>query len=203
MLHHGLGPQWKRVDDPARLAALRSKHGLEGRRLVLVVGNDTWYKNFDGALRAFAGLQGNDLCLVKIGPCSTNDRGLAERLGLADRWLHVAAAGDEELRDFYSAAELLMFPSWHESFGWPPLEAMACGCPVVASNRASVPEICGDACLAVDPNDTASVTAAVERVLADPMLRAQLIGKGSARVKRFSWRDTAAAMLRLLQEEAR
>ncbi|HYX69145.1 MAG TPA: glycosyltransferase family 1 protein [Terriglobales bacterium] len=200
-VHHGLGPQWKRVEDPARLDALRRKHGMEGRRIVLCVGNETWYKNFDGALRAFASLQGSDLCLVKVGPCSAADRELAERLGLAGRWLYVPEAGDDELRAFYSAAELLLFPSWHESFGWPPLEAMACGCPVVASNRASVPEICGDACLFVDPNDTAGVTAATERVLTDPALRADLVGKGRLRVQEFNWGGTAKAMLQLLQHK--
>jgi glycosyltransferase involved in cell wall biosynthesis len=96
----------------------------------------------------------------------------------------------------------MTYPSVVETFGIPPLEAMACGTPVVASDRTSVPEICGDAAVLVDPDDVDAYAAALHRALHDESLRAILVAKGRARVAHFDWRRAADGTLDLLEEAA-
>lgn len=199
-VHNGIETSWRMLDDSAALAAFRRQRGLEGRRFLLHVGNDNWYKNFSGLLRAVAARPDKELILVKVGEIGAENRRLISTLGLDARVVHVPSATSEELLLFYNAAAMLVFPSWHEGFGWPPLEAMACGCPVIAARKASLPEVCGDACLYVDPADTASIAAAIARLLNDSRLREELVQKGSRRPPLFSWKQTAREMLALLQE---
>jgi glycosyltransferase involved in cell wall biosynthesis len=85
----------------------------------------------------------------------------------------------------------LAFPSVYEGFGFPPLEAMACGTPVVSSNAASMPEICGDAALLIPPTDVAQWAGALKRALTDRVLRADLAARGPARAARFNWQSAA------------
>jgi len=199
-VHNGVAESWSATPDAASMTAFTRRHGLDGKTYLLHVGNDNWYKNFAGVLRAFASLPHQDLLLVKVGEVGPANQGLIGELGLSGRVLHVPHASAEELIQFYRSARMLVFPSWHEGFGWPPLEAMACGCPVISSNKGSLPEVCGDACLYVEPGDTAGIAAAVERLLADAGLRAELAAKGKAQAARFRWADTAQAMLSLFQD---
>ncbi len=95
-----------------------------------------------------------------------------------------------ELVGLYRRAAALVFPSLYEGFGQPPLEAMACGCPVACSNAASLPEVCGDAARLFDPNDPAAIAAAVGELLDDP---APFSARGLARAAAFTWQAAAAA----------
>jgi len=198
-IHNGISPAWKPVTCQRELEEFRQRRVLAGQRFVLHVGNDNWYKNFDGLLRAFARLEHSDLLLVKVGDMGPKNAALVGKLGISNRLLHIPRASDEELRRFYSTAQALVFPSVHEGFGWPPLEAMACGCPVVASRCASLPEVCGDACIYIDPLDQVQILEAMDRVLRDSQLRAQMAAAGQAQAKKFKWETTATGMLRLLR----
>jgi len=202
-LHNGLRPDWATPPDASDMSAFLRRVGLEGKTFVLHVGNDNWYKNFAGTLRAFASLADKGTMLVKVGDIGAANQGLLQELRIKERTAHIPRADNKELSYLYHAAKVLVFPSWHEGFGWPPLEAMACGCPVVSSDRASLPEVCGDACLYVAPDDSSSITRGMERVLSDEALRAELIAKGRAQAQRFSWRDTAKGMLARLQGNER
>jgi glycosyltransferase involved in cell wall biosynthesis len=91
-------------------------------------------------------------------------------------------------------ADAFAFPSLYEGFGLPPLEAMACGTPVVTSRISSLPEVVGDAALLVDPYDVEDIAAGLERVLGDEALRATLIARGRLRVKDFSWERSVSAI---------
>jgi glycosyltransferase involved in cell wall biosynthesis len=95
----------------------------------------------------------------------------------------------------YNAAAVFVFPSLYEGFGIPALEAMACGTPVVASNRSSIPEVVGDAALLVDPTQPAEIASAVQRVLTDARLRKELRERGLERAAQFSWERTARETL--------
>jgi glycosyltransferase involved in cell wall biosynthesis len=109
------------------------------------------------------------------------DSGLIQRV----RWL--GKVPFEEIADLYARADLLVYASFLEGFGFPPLEAMATGTPVVASNASCLPEVLDDAALLVDPNDDAGFAAAVESVLTSPDLRGRLIEAGKARAAKFTW----------------
>jgi glycosyltransferase involved in cell wall biosynthesis len=110
---------------------------------------------------------------------------------------------DEELRKLYRESEALVFPSLYEGYGLPVLEAMASGVPVVASNRASLPEVVGDAGLVVDPTDYDALAAAVSRLRAEPRLREALIARGRERARELSWRATGERTVEVLSCVAR
>src|SRR6185503_11785173 len=109
---------------------------------------------------------------------------------------------ETDLAGLYSGARAFVYPSLYEGFGFPVLEAMACGTPVICANTSSLPEVAGDAALLVDPTDTAALAAAIDRVLADPALCAELAAKGRAQAQKFSWERTAAETLAVLRQAA-
>jgi glycosyltransferase involved in cell wall biosynthesis len=106
------------------------------------------------------------------------------------------------LRVFYQAAAAFVFPSLYEGFGLPPLEAMACGTPVVASNRSSLPEVVGDAAVLVNPENVFDIARGLREVLLEPERRARLVQRGFQQVRRFSWAETARQVLSIYREVA-
>jgi glycosyltransferase involved in cell wall biosynthesis len=123
---------------------------------------------------------------------------------LDDRWLSekivdVGEVDEDSLPLWYSAATAFIFPSLHEGFGLPPLEAMACGTPVVASRRAAIPEVLGDAALYVDPERPSDTADILEQVLADEALRAELRHRGLLRAKGYSWTKTVELLKELYE----
>jgi glycosyltransferase involved in cell wall biosynthesis len=108
----------------------------------------------------------------------------------------------ETLRCFYQSAAAFVFPSRYEGFGLPPLEAMACGAPVVTSNASSLPEIVGDAAILVNPENVFDIAHGIKDALVDPALRAGLIHRGREQASRYSWARTAKQVLEIYQEAA-
>jgi len=121
-------------------------------------------------------------------------------LGLGDRVHFAGYVHDADLPALYGGADLFVFPSLYEGFGLPPLEAMACGTPVVCSNAASLPEVVGDAAVTVDPYDVDALAEAMQRVLADRDLREDLRARGLARARQFTWERTARETLAVYRE---
>ncbi|MBA7667497.1 D-inositol 3-phosphate glycosyltransferase [subsurface metagenome] len=109
----------------------------------------------------------------------------------------------EDLPAYYSGAECLILPSFYEGFGFPPLEAMACGCPVIVSNRASLPEVTGEAAIKVDPYDTNGLASALEVVLTDDSLKRELVSKGLEHARQFSWEKAARETMAVYQSVER
>ena len=107
---------------------------------------------------------------------------------------------DEDLPVLYNLADVFAYPSFYEGFGLPCLEAMACGCLVVASNTSSIPEVVGKAGLLVDPNSTADLVIALERAVNDPELRTRLRAEGLDQAQKFNWNKTAMDTLRVFNE---
>ena len=125
---------------------------------------------------------------------------IVERLGLQKDIIFTGYVPAEDLPKFYNAADLFVYPSLYEGFGLPPLEAMACGTPVITSNTSSLPEVVGDAGIMVGPYDVSKLADAMLKVLKDEGLRQDMIGRGLERAKLFSWEKTARETLRVYEK---
>jgi len=121
-----------------------------------------------------------------------------------EKVLFLGYVGDDELAFLYSGAIALIFPSRYEGFGLPILEAMACGCPVVTTREASMPEVAGDAALYMrDPDDAEGLAAMLKELSANPVSRRQWAEKGLAQARRFSWRNTAETTFKAFEQTFR
>ena len=173
---------------------------------ILFVGNLKSHKNLDRLIEAYKLLTKtavNPVHLVILGKHFA-DFPIRERV-LQDKALsrHIhfySNVGNKELSWFYSNAIATILPSLYEGFGFPPLEAMCCGCPTVVSNAASLPEICGDASLYVDPQSSVSIYRGIEKIVEDSSLRNELSEKGYSRVKEFQWKKTFEEHLKVFEE---
>jgi glycosyltransferase involved in cell wall biosynthesis len=183
-----------------------------GRRFpfpyVLYVGSERPRKNLGSLLAAFAFLKRNDssfadVKLVKVGTPGRTDQfrqaTLTEvgQLGLEGEVIFVDYISDHDLAACYSSALALVMPSLYEGFGLTLIEAMACGCPVIASNCSSLPEVARDAALFFTPNDNLELAGLMRRVVTEGQLRAELVRKGFDRVRLFSWEKAAQETLQV------
>ena len=123
-------------------------------------------------------------------------------LGITEDVIFVDHVFELTLAYYYSSAALLVYPSLYEGFGLPPLEAMACGCPVVTANTSSLPEVVGEAGIMVNPYDTSSLVQAMRRVLTDDKLRDNMVRKGLEQSKKFSWEKTTELTLQVYNKVA-
>ena len=189
------------------IAAARSRHGLP-EDYVLFVGSVEKRKNVHGLLQAYALLnaRGNPPPLVVVGVQRMGTSGLSrmpQDLGLTEKVHFAGYIPDEDLPAIYSGADLSVFPSLYEGFGLPPLEAMACGTPVVCSDAGSLPEVVGDAAITVDPYDVEGLAEAMRRVLADRDLAEDLRSRGLERARMFSWEKAARETMEVYREVLR
>ncbi len=195
-----------RPPDPAVLEAFRARRGLP-ERFVLYVGTLEPRKNLTTLLEAYARVAQRLAAPLLVG----GGKGWLydavfqrlEALGLREQVRFVGYLEEEELPLWYAAATVFVFPSIYEGFGMPPLEAMACGTPVVASNTSSLPEVVGDAGLTVSPYDPEALAEAIIRVLDDAELRQELRERGLRQARAFSWRMTAERTLAAYEAAAR
>ena len=120
---------------------------------------------------------------------------------LPDFVRHLGYVSDGDLKALYEAAACFVYPSFYEGFGLPPLEAMACGCPVIVSRAASLPEVCGDAALYCDPTDPRDIAKQMSDLVFDDILRARLRERGLQRAQQFSWEKCARETWAVIEEE--
>ena len=206
----GVGSSFRPVTDEERLEAVKAKYGVKGK-FILTVGNLQPRKNLIRLVKAFLLLRESESCdskvqLAIVGQAFWRESEIyraVEEEGLKGEVIFTGYVPDEDLPLLYNAAELFVFPSLYEGFGLPPLEAMACGTPVVCSNAASLPEVVGDAALMIDPYDVKAIAQAIFDVLSKPSLRGKLKAKGLRRAASFSWRETAKRTLQVYEEVGR
>ena len=207
VVHGAPGEEFFPRTDPAELAAFRARHGLP-ERFLLAVGTIEPRKNLAGIFDALAllkrdGITDHKLVLVgargwRTGPIF--DR--LESLGLRDDVVFAGYQGWDTLPYYYSLARLLVFPSFYEGFGLPPLEAMACGTPAVVGDNSSLPEVVPDPALRVDANSPRALADAIKRLLADEGLRRRAAEEGLAWARTFTWDDVARKTLAVYREAA-
>jgi len=205
VLYSGVHESFQPVTDPATLAAVRARYGLGDAPFVLAVGTLQPRKNYVRLIQAFAAISNLQPRTSNLHLVIAGDKGWrydaifaeVEKLGLGDRVRFPGFVADADLPALYSAARVLAYPSIYEGFGLPMLEAMACGAPVVASTASCMPEVAGDAALLVPPTDVDGLAAALDLALTDEALRADLIVKGRARARQFSWAKSAQQLLEI------
>ena len=205
VIPNGVSRYFKRVTDPVLLGATRHKFALK-HPLVLGVGTLEPRKNHLGLIKAFYQAQKK-----KRGPAMLALAGgkgwlyeetlrLVEELHLEKKVRFLGQVSDLELVTLYSLADVFAFPSFFEGFGVPPLEAMACGAPVITSKTSSLPEVVGDAALLIDPHNSGELSDAITRILENKQLQEELRQKGYERIKLFTWPASAHKMLSVYQK---
>jgi glycosyltransferase involved in cell wall biosynthesis len=189
------------------VARVRRRFGVDGPYVVFVGGIEG-RKNLPDLVRAFAALpQDLGIALVIAGGTVARDPGASRDLEAAlrsvpprvsERIVRAGYVSDPDKAALLAGAEALTYPSRYEGFGFPILEAMAAGTPVVTSDRSSLPEVAGDAAVLVDPGSPDAIAAGIERVLTDETLRERLRRAGSERAASFTWERTARATAEVL-----
>lgn len=200
VIGNAVDPTFRRESDPARLAAVRERYCLP-ERFILTVGAGRPHKNVETLVDAFARLDPSLAPTLVIGG-ELDPRfpdGVGARIhahSIASRVVRLDKIRESDLPVVYSLADVFVFPSLAEGFGLPPLEAMACGTPVLASTAPAVSEAVGDAALTFDPHDPEQLADALHSALADAGLRRTLSRRGFERVRALTWERVARETLR-------
>jgi glycosyltransferase involved in cell wall biosynthesis len=202
---YGVDSRFRAFEPDLRARLKAALPGAPAHALLHVSTGDP-YKNVEGTLRAVARVRANgrDVRLYRAGrPLSPSQQLLAASLRVEHAVLDLGFVPDERLVDLYNGCDVLLFPSFYEGYGWPPLEAMACGTPVVAADCAALAETLGEAAILAPAEDAAALTAGVERVLDEPLLAHALRIRGRARAARYTWPRTIDAFARVYASVAR
>lgn len=195
-----VGPEYVRASNAA-IADVRAKHGLGDAPFILYLGTLEPRKNVRRLIDAY-GRADVDADLVIAGGRGWLDDDVFRAATRSPKRAGIRFLGYVDEADkpaLYSAAELFTYPSHYEGFGMPPLEAMACGTPVLASHASSLPEVVGDAGLLVDPHDLTAMTNGIRAMMADARLREDFRSAGPERAKRFTWEKSAERLERTLK----
>ncbi len=207
VIYEAADPIYRPIDHQSARQSLLSAGIAIPDRFILFVGTIEPRKNLGTLLRSYARLRSDyDVAVPLVlagapGWLSHDISDLVVSLGLDGHVMFTGKIPDNEhLRALYNLASMLVHPAYYEGFGLPPLEAMACGTPVVCSNAGSLPEVVGNAALMANPEDVDEWTVAMQRLLEDDRLAAELGSKGLARASTFSWEKAAKATLQTYRQ---
>ncbi|MEO0136773.1 MAG: glycosyltransferase family 1 protein [candidate division WOR-3 bacterium] len=180
------------------------KHKLnipEDFKVILNVGTEKYRKNIPCLLKAFAKLLADykNIILIRVGRQSDTTRQLIRKLGIENNIKYFENVKENELPDFYNAADIFVMPSFYEGFGLPALEAMSCGTPVVVANTSSLPEIVGEAGLKVNPYSVLEIYEGIKKLLDNRSLYSELKEKGITQAKKFTWQKTADSVAEIYE----
>ncbi|MBA65644.1 MAG: glycosyl transferase family 1 [Candidatus Marinimicrobia bacterium] len=176
----------------------KPKKKTNQKKYILAVSSITKQKNFRSLIDAFKLIENKNINLYIVGKINKNliDEQLPTDMEKNIQFFE--DINDFELINLYSNAEALIHPSYYEGFGIPPIEAMACGCPTIVSNKSSLPEICGDASLYIDPIDINDIQKKINFIINDKNAANDLIIKGFKQVNKYSWEYSATKMLKII-----
>jgi glycosyltransferase involved in cell wall biosynthesis len=197
--------KFRQINDPCRLEEVEKKYGIQ-KDYILFVGTIEPRKNLARLLRAYHRIKDKvDAQLLLVGPKGWRDKEIYQtydRLHLSEMVKFLGYVSEEDLPYLYNGALFFVYPSIYEGFGLPPLEAISCGCPVIASRVSSLPEVLGEAALYVDPQDENEIAGGILHLYEDAQQRKRLSGLGLAQAKKFSW-EKSAKMTLAVYEKAR
>lgn len=203
--HYGIEQRFRPLSDKAMLEGLRRQYDITAQDVILYVGSIHTRRNVEQLIRAFQQISRNmpDVQLLIVGKREypyLDIETLLKELELTDRILLPGYVPDDDLPGLYNLASVSIYPSSYEGFGFPVLEAMACGTPVITSNTSSLPEVSGDAAVCIDPLNIDEIAEALSQMLRDSTLRRQYIERGLARAAQFPWERTARQTLDIYQK---
>lgn len=205
VIHSAVSSEFRPMVDTGKIAAAKTKYGIRGK-YILDVGTLEPRKNLPFLVKAFDSavkkgkIEHNLVLTGKKGWYYEDLFNLIEELNLGQRVILPGYVADEDLPALYNGADLFCFPSLYEGFGFPPLEAMSCGTPVIAARNSSIPEVVGEAGLLLPLTDTDLWTKNIIKLLANPKKLAELKSKGLERAKEFSWEKTARETIEVYNE---
>lgn len=187
VIYYGVDPVYKVLDNVEK---------NKNKKCILHVGCDDKEnrKNIVGILKSLANLKKRfpDFEFIQVGDHNRNFDDLIQKLGLKNEVKFLGFISDsEKLARLYNKADLFVFPSFYEGFGWPPLEAMACGCPTITSNNSSLPEVVGNAAILINPHNLGELEEAMYSVLTSEENQKVLSKKGLERAAKFNWEESA------------
>jgi glycosyltransferase involved in cell wall biosynthesis len=207
-IYCGVEERFKPLRGTAELAAFRASRQLPDD-FILYLGTMEPRKNVGRLVQAYAALRRRgetSIPLVLAGGKGWGENAIfaeVERSGCASDIRYVGYVPEEEMPLWYNAATFFVYVSEYEGFGLPPLEALACGTPVITSDCSSLPEVVGDAGILVDPKDTDAIADAMQRLIGNPSLRAELTAGGPQRAGEFTWKRMAAETLAVYRDVSR
>jgi len=205
VIYEAISKKFFPIQDREKLKAVKQKYKLP-EKYILFVGVIEPRKNISLLIRAFAKLKRKRAIrqkLVIVGPRGWHCKEVfntAKETGLNNEIIFTGYVSDEDLPYIYNGADIFVYPSFYEGFGFPPLEAMACGVPVITSNVSSLPEVVGDAGIRIDPYSLDNLVEKIYILLTDVRFRETMIKKGLERMKVFSWEKAARKTLGIYKE---
>lgn len=191
---------FKPLDKEKCRAKLKSKYNIS-KAYILYLGGFSPRKNIKSLITAFSKILKKlpkEYVLVLVGEINIEGNSLLKlisTLNIEDKVILTGKVPEDDLPLLYNGCDLFVYPSLYEGFGLPPLEAMSCGVPVITSFVSSIPEVTGDSCLLINPNDTSELSMAMEKILSDENFSTILCEKGLLRASNFSWKKTAEATI--------
>ncbi len=204
VLYSGVHSRFHPITDEPELARVQQKYGLSGKPYLLSVGTVQPRKNYRMLIRAFSAIADkwpHNLAIAGgNGWLFEETLAEAERHGIGERVRFLGFVDDEDLPALYSGATIFLFPSLYEGFGLPPLEAMACGAPVIVSNSSCLPEVVGQAAIQLPASDEEAWRVALDELLGDNIRRSHMVLAGFMRARAFSWQKAAGQLRRIYQE---
>jgi glycosyltransferase involved in cell wall biosynthesis len=203
VIYLGHSPAFQPLPESEHRQRILEKYKIKGD-FILYVGTLEPRKNLKGLIQAYAQSRArDDFLLVLAGGKGWKYRHifrLVHKLKLENQVVFCGYVPDSDLPELYNKAAVFVYPSFYEGFGLPPLEAMACGTPVIVSHTTSLPEVVGDAGVYVDPLDTEQISHSIDTVLSDTKLHNALRGRGLERAKMFSWEKTTRETMKLYRK---
>ena len=204
VIHPGIRSCFYKIKDMQLLHSGKERLHFHWDKTILHVGENSYYKNFDAILHALKILSesgSNEIHFVKAGKDFTSEqKSLIRNLKIGKYVHYLGNLCDDDLNLVYNLSDVLVFPSLYEGFGWPPLEAMACGTPVVCSDRGSLGEIVGDAALIVDPHSYENIAEAISVLMSNPEVCQDKVLQGFDNIKRFDCKKMAEAVFQVYHE---
>jgi len=201
VIYNGVDNSYKIIENQDLIKKIKDKYKT-GKEFLLYVGNIKPHKNIPTLLKALEKINANSKLVIVGKKDKAYDEifDIIDQYNLEDRVIFTGFVPDEDLILLYNAATLFVYPSLYEGFGLPPLEAMACGTPVITSNVSSLPEVVGNAAITVEPQNVFKLSKAINNVLENKNLQDKMIQEGLKRAEQFTWEKTAIDTIKVYEE---